>query len=360
MTVRAVAAAVFGFALFGMIGTAQAAGCPGNPDALGTSRVITIDPAQYPGVGSIQYPETLPLEDKEVVLTFDDGPLPPYTARILDILAAECVKANYFIIGRMARGYPDLLKRVYAEGHVIGTHSENHPLKFNHMTRQAVETEVERGISSVTGVLGDVRAVAPFFRIPGLLRTKEVDALLQSHGLVSWSADVTADDWKHIQASEVVRRAMSRLESKGKGIILLHDIQPATVLALPNLLKELKTHGYRIVQVKPAATPPAPLVASKQPAAQPAKPQPAATPLPAVAATAQAAAVPLPQPRAIDTIARAQPATEHAALPLSTVLKPSHSVGRAAKVMRHAHLRSDMKARTTTATAVVLTQSAVY
>ena len=93
---RAVAAAIgLSLSLLGVT-VANAAECPGNPYALGTSRVLTIDPAQYPRLGTVQYPETLPLEDKEVVLTFDDGPLPPYTNRILEILAAECVKANYF------------------------------------------------------------------------------------------------------------------------------------------------------------------------------------------------------------------------------------------------------------------------
>ena len=87
---------------------ARAADCPGNPNALGTSRVMTIDPREFPRIGTVQYTHSLPLEDKEVVLTFDDGPLPPYTNRVLDVLAEHCVKANYFLVGRMARGYPDL------------------------------------------------------------------------------------------------------------------------------------------------------------------------------------------------------------------------------------------------------------
>ena len=68
---------------------------------------------------------------------------------------------------------------------------------------------------------------------------------------MTWSADVVADDWRHINASEVVRRAIARLDEKGKGILLLHDIQPATALALPELLRQLKMKGYRIVHVVP-------------------------------------------------------------------------------------------------------------
>src|SRR5690349_7026893 len=101
------------FAAFGLIAcgvtTAPAAECA-NPNALGVSRVLAVDPQEFPRVGTVQYTRSLPLEDHEVVLTFDDGPLPPYSSRVLDVLAENCVKATYFIIGRMAQGYPDVLK----------------------------------------------------------------------------------------------------------------------------------------------------------------------------------------------------------------------------------------------------------
>mgnify|MGYP003348699999 FL=1 len=269
MSVRAIAVIGLGLSLLGMA-AANATECPGNPYALGTSRVMTIDPAQHPRLGTVQYPETLPLEDKEVVLTFDDGPLPPYTNRILEILASECVKANYFLIGKMARGYPDLVKRIAAEGHTVGTHTQNHPLAFDRMSANEYRPEIEDGIASVAAALGNRNALAPFFRIPGLLRAEGVEDYLRSRRLTAWSADVTGDDWKHISASEVVKRTIARLEENRRGIILLHDIQPATALALPNLLKELKARGYRVVLVKPAASG-SELVASarpSQPAAQ--------------------------------------------------------------------------------------------
>ena len=230
---------------------ARAADCSGNPNALGTSRVLAIDPRELPRIGTVQYSNSLPLEDKEVVLTFDDGPMPPYTNRVLDVLAEHCVKANYFLVGRMARGYPDLARRILAEGHTVGTHSENHLLGFDHAPLDTVKNEIEQGIASVTGVVGKNSAATSFFRIPGFLRRHEVETYLQSRHLTTWSADIVADDWRHINASEVVRRAMARLDEKGKGILLLHDIQPATALALPELLRELKTKGYRIVQVVP-------------------------------------------------------------------------------------------------------------
>jgi len=108
-------------------------------------------------------------------------------------------------------------------------------------------------IASVSAALGDPSEVAPFFRIPGLLRATTVEDFLASKSLMTWSADFPADDWRHISASEVLRRALSRLEEKGKGVLLLHDMQPATVVALPRLLAELKKRGYRIVQVVPAS-----------------------------------------------------------------------------------------------------------
>src|SRR5215475_16131910 len=85
---------------------ASAETCPGNPDALGTSRVLTINPGEFIRLGTLQYNQTLPLKDHEVVLTFDDGPLPPSTEFILDTLASQCVKATYFLVGQMAHAYP--------------------------------------------------------------------------------------------------------------------------------------------------------------------------------------------------------------------------------------------------------------
>lgn len=240
--------------MLGGLSSALAASCPGNPNALGTSRTVTIDPVAMPRIGSMQYRTTVPLEDHEVIITFDDGPLPPYTNRILDVLASECVKVTYFLVGRMATAYPDLVRRIFNAGHVIGTHSQNHPLTFDQMELPRIEREVGAGIASVQAAAGDPRAVAPFFRIPGLLRSKTVESYLAAKRLAVWSADEVADDWhRGVTAQQIVRKAMSRIEAKGhRGVLLLHDIHPATAMALPMLLRELKTKGYKIVQAVPA------------------------------------------------------------------------------------------------------------
>jgi len=231
-------------------GAALAAECP--PGAMGVSRTIVIDPAEHQLLGSQQYRESLPLRDKEVVLTFDDGPLPPYTNRILDTLKSECVKATFFLVGRMVRGYPSIVRRIYNDGHTIANHSQNHPFTFHKMTVEQASAEIEEGFESLRSVLGNPKAVSPFFRIPGLLRQPAVEQYLSSRNYMTWSVDFLADDWTRISASEVASRAISRMEAHRKGILLLHDIQPATALAFPEILSELKARGYKIVHVVPA------------------------------------------------------------------------------------------------------------
>ncbi len=231
------------------IAPASAAPCPGNPDAIGTSRVLVVHPGEFSQLGTLQYHQTLPLGDKEVVLTFDDGPLPPATNQVLDTLASQCVKATFFLVGEMAHYFPTTVRRIYDEGHTIGTHSEDHPTRFDRLSNDKLQWEIDDGIASVSAALGDPDKVAPFFRIPGLGRTAQVEDALTARSLITFSVDAVADDWRHIKPDEIVARAMRRLERRGGGILLLHDIHKATAAALPNLLKELKEHGFKIVQV---------------------------------------------------------------------------------------------------------------
>src|SRR5262249_2997627 len=129
-----------------------AANCPGHPDALG--RVLALDPAEYPRVGRMQYPDSLPLNDKEVVLTFDDGPILPYPDQILAILASQCVKAIYFLVGEMARVFPATVRRIYEEG-------EDHPTRFGQLPVEKIRHEIDWGISDVSASLGDSKYLAP-------------------------------------------------------------------------------------------------------------------------------------------------------------------------------------------------------
>jgi peptidoglycan-N-acetylglucosamine deacetylase len=227
----------------------RAEDCPGHPGALGTERVLYVDPTDHPLIGSIQYRETLPLADHEIVLTFDDGPTSTNTARILDILRAECIKATFFSVGSMAHRAPALLRRAYDEGHSIGSHSQNHPLNLSHLPPDAAWREIEDGIASVTKALGPGRAIAPFVRFPALNRTNDLEAHSLAGGLMVWSADIYADDWMHITPEEVARRPLERLAQTGKGVVLFHDIQARTVAAMPAFIEGLKQNGFKVVHV---------------------------------------------------------------------------------------------------------------
>ena len=240
-------------ALCATVTGARAGHCPGNPSALGTSRTIVVDPREHTRIGTMDYAETLPLADKEVVLTFDDGPLPPHSGKVLDILAAECIKATYFIVGAMAKESPKLVQRAYDEGHTIGTHSMTHPIHFRAQSAERGNKQIDDGIAATAAALGDAGKVAPFFRFPGFGHTPTGEQHSAERGLMIWGADFPADDWLKISAREVAHRAVRRLEAKGKGIMLLHDIHARTVQALPMIIEELKARGYRIVHIVPAA-----------------------------------------------------------------------------------------------------------
>jgi hypothetical protein len=162
------------------------------------------------------------------------------------------VKATFFIIGRMARSFPEGVRRLREAGHSIGTHTQNHPLSMNRMPIDRARQEIDDGIAATKAALGDGGGLAPFFRIPGLLRADAVEDYLASQGIQIWSADFPADDWHHISPARVYDTAIRRLEAKGKGILLLHDIQGRTGAALPRILETLKARGYRIVHVVPA------------------------------------------------------------------------------------------------------------
>jgi len=228
--------------------TSSAAANCRNPNALGTSRTITVDPFALPRISWPNSPHQLALKDGEVVLSFDDGPLPPHTEKVLNVLAAECVKATFFIVGKMANDTPALVRRAHAEGRAIGTHTQTHP-HLPQLSFLEAKKEIENGMASVAAALGKPQALAPFFRPPYLESTHLIDGYLAARGIMSWGTDFDSDDWKDISADEVVQRSLNGLAEKRKGILLMHDIQPTTVQALPILLRELKRRNYRIVHV---------------------------------------------------------------------------------------------------------------
>jgi peptidoglycan-N-acetylglucosamine deacetylase len=235
---------------------AEEQACPGNPDALSTSRVIRVDAATTPRVGRRQFPDTLPLADKEVVLTFDDGPRPGTTAAVLDALKRECVLATFFLIGRSAAAYPELARRELAEGHTVAHHSFRHP-RLDRLPRHAAEAEIEHGFAAVDMALYGSAARpprTPFFRFPGFASTAHLLDNLEARNIVVFGADVWASDWNPMSADEELSVVLDRLEAVRGGIVLFHDTKRQTAAMLPAFLRSLKAQGYRIVHVVPAAT----------------------------------------------------------------------------------------------------------
>jgi peptidoglycan/xylan/chitin deacetylase (PgdA/CDA1 family) len=234
---------------------AEAAECP-RKDALGTSRVITVDAATYPRVGLKSFPQTLPLGDREVVLTFDDGPFPATDARILAALAEQCVRATFFLVGRSAAAYPDWVRKMAAAGHTIAHHTFSHP-NLKHIKPEKAAGEIDRGIAAVEMALHGVattRPSTPFFRFPYFEMTQPTLDELGKRGIVVFGADLWASDWNTMTPQAQLKLLTDRLKAAGKGIILLHDPRAQTAAMLPAFLRYLRDNGYRVVHVVPGAS----------------------------------------------------------------------------------------------------------
>ena len=236
-----------------------------NPNALGLARTVEVDTTGGPGFGFEQYKQHDFLVLKEVVLTFDDGPWPVNTRAVLDALAQHCLKATFFPIGKHALWHPEILKQVAAEGHSVGGHTWSHanlgkawPKRVakkgepeQSMEGKAVE-EIEKGFSAIKLAIGG--PPQPFFRFPNLQDPKDALAYLGTRNIAVFSHDLDSFDFKMRKPEDVVNAVMTKLERKGKGIILMHDFQQATAKAAPALFAELKAKGYKVVHMR-AKTP---------------------------------------------------------------------------------------------------------
>lgn len=225
--------------------------CAANPDGLGVSRVVEIDTTGGPGFGFEHYKAYDFLQNKEVVLTFDDGPWPNTTKAVLEALANHCTKATFFTIGKHALYHPDILKSVAAAGHTIGTHTWSH-VDLSKLQPDQAKEEIEKGFSAVKLALAG--SPASFFRFPQLKGPPDMEAYLGSRNVGIFSTDIDSFDFKHGKKPEaVVKTVMEKLEKKGKGIVLMHDFQKVTAAAIPALLAELKAKGYKVVHLKSKA-----------------------------------------------------------------------------------------------------------
>jgi len=223
-----------------------------NPDALGLTRVVEIDTTNGPGFGYEHFKMHDFLRQGEVVLTFDDGPWPGHTPAVLKALADQCIKATFFPIGKHATYYPDILKQVAEAGHTVGSHTWGHkdlsrkPYSEN---LDLAKEEIEKGLSAVRMAIGTQGA--PFFRFPALRHPPEMVTYLGTRNIGIFSTDFDSFDFTMRKPEQIVKSVMTKLEKRGKGIILMHDFQQHTAEALPEILRQLKAGGYKIVHMKP-------------------------------------------------------------------------------------------------------------
>ena len=224
-----------------------------NPDGLGISRVVEIDTTGGPAFGTEHFKQYDFLRDKEVVLTFDDGPWPENTPMVLKALQDNCIKATFFEIGEHATWRPDLTKELVAAGMTVGSHTWSHKdLAKNPYAKdiEQAKQEIEMGVSAVHMAAAG-GPVAPFFRFPDLQQPPELMTYLGTRNIATFSTDIDTFDFKLHKPEDVIKSALTKLAKNGKGIILMHDFQHGTAQAMPELLRQLKAGGYKIVHMVP-------------------------------------------------------------------------------------------------------------
>ena len=237
------------FLLAGMIISPPAFACRDTSAALPTSRIIQIDASTGPMFGRISRFAREPqfLRDKEVVLTFDDGPSPRITRSILTTLEQFCAKATFFPVGRMALAYPQVMRRIAGAGHTIGAHTWSHPNNLRRLAPSAIEAQIERGFAAISVASG--QPIAPFFRFPGLNDDGRALRYLQKRAVATFSVDVVSDDSFISDADELVKTTLNRIRQHGRGILLFHDIKSVTATALPRIMEGLRKSGFSVVHM---------------------------------------------------------------------------------------------------------------
>jgi peptidoglycan/xylan/chitin deacetylase (PgdA/CDA1 family) len=223
-----------------------------NPNAIGLSRIVQIDTTGGPAFGTEHFKQYDFLRDKEVLLTFDDGPWPGNTPMVLKALQDNCTKATFFEIGEHATWAPELSKALAAAGMTIGSHTWSHKDLAKNPYAGDIEQakqEIEMGVSAVHMAVDG--PIAPFFRFPDLQQPADLMAYLGTRNIATFSTDIDTFDFKIRKPEEVIKSAMTKLAKNGKGILLMHDFQHATAEAMPELLRQLKAAGYKIVHMVP-------------------------------------------------------------------------------------------------------------
>lgn len=184
--------------------------------------------------------------DKKIALTFDDGPHPRYTKKILSILEKYNIKATFFVIGVNIENYPDELKRIYAAGHEIGNHSYDH-----HSTLGLEREELNKEIEICEELIYNNTGMKPtLFRPPqGKFNEKLTEITAKKgYSIILWSIDTR--DWEHASPNNIAQTVTKNID--GGDIILMHDYisgKNTTCDALEIIIPALQAKGYKFVTV---------------------------------------------------------------------------------------------------------------
>ncbi len=184
--------------------------------------------------------------DIEVLFTFDDGPSPLLTAKLLDTLKEHHVQAIFFLVGNMAQSKDKrtapVLERMKAEGHVLANHTQNH-LDLCRNTLEKSAADIDNGKATIERVTGWPLA---WIRIPFGARCAQVDQLLADRGLWHFHWDLDPQEWQHHNADKAFTYVTGQLaRARGRVVLLMHDIQPATIGALPRILTWIDEENAR-------------------------------------------------------------------------------------------------------------------
>jgi peptidoglycan-N-acetylglucosamine deacetylase len=244
-------------AAFFYLEAASAADCNFSEQHAFLSRVVAIDSAGGPiyraakgAADAAVPPSPLELGDKEVLLVFDQGPNPAYTRYILDILDHRCAKAVFFFSGNAAQASPDSVRDVVRRGHTIAAGPWSTAPNLAGMPNEGAQAEIEKGFAAVAKASGG--EVAPFFSAPGQNLPQATLDYLKDRGISLWPVDVVSGDLEQgLSASTFANRTLERLHHAGRGIIEFHDTRKVTVDALDSILVNLKSDGFKLVQILP-------------------------------------------------------------------------------------------------------------
>jgi peptidoglycan/xylan/chitin deacetylase (PgdA/CDA1 family) len=207
------------------------------------NRVADSKTANLPAGAKLSY-TSAPVQGPFIAITFDDGPAPANTPRLLDMLAARGIKATFFTVGRNVQAFPNIVRRIIADGHEIANHTWTHPW-LSRMGDQAVRSELQRSHEALTTIAG----VAPkMYRPPfGAITARQKQWIMSEFGYptILWSVD--PEDWRTRNAAMTHSRIVS--QTKPGAIILVHDIHASSIDAMPSTLDDLLAKGFRFVTV---------------------------------------------------------------------------------------------------------------